>query len=235
MVTSNLKTFQHNLNRGNMGQTNNQIFVPDSSCELYLPLWWGELDGSPITSRDVNARSCTVTGAVYGADGRTFDASDDKITMTGTDFDIQVFSILGWIKRNTDGAINYLFSDLNATPDKGYGFRTSASDELYFFAYKASGFWDMTSTGTVPQDTWYMWGVTLGGNGTTAKMYIDGEADGTGSQVTIAYDSTEPQLGEAANGGGDTDGVVGELWFYSRELPAEEIRDTFARTRGRYK
>ena len=55
---------------------------PLDSLELYLPLGHPELSGSPIVSKDLNAHSCTVIGAVHvPPTHRAVDATDDKITV----------------------------------------------------------------------------------------------------------------------------------------------------------
>lgn len=56
-------------------------FVRDSTLALYLPLWHPDLSASPFLSKDLNAHSCTVVGATWGLQGRTFTGTDDKITI----------------------------------------------------------------------------------------------------------------------------------------------------------
>lgn len=50
---------------------------PLNGLALYLPLWHPELTGSTIISKDLNAHSCVVAGAIWGVDGRTFETADE--------------------------------------------------------------------------------------------------------------------------------------------------------------
>lgn len=60
---------------------------------LYLPLWHPELNGSSFISRDHYGHLVTVSGATWGATGRTFDATNDYITLTA----IQPMPAVGYI------------------------------------------------------------------------------------------------------------------------------------------
>ena len=63
-------------------QTGNAHLLPidrnDPTLALYLPLWYphGDMTGSPIYSYDKNRHSCTVYGATWGSQGRTFAGAD---------------------------------------------------------------------------------------------------------------------------------------------------------------
>lgn len=51
----------------------------DPCMRLYLPL--SELDGNSFMSRDQYGHLCTVTGAAWGIEGRTFNGSSDLISI----------------------------------------------------------------------------------------------------------------------------------------------------------
>jgi len=52
-------------------------FIRDTNLILFLPLY--ELDGATIRDKSAYGRSCPVTGAAFGSQGRLFDGSDDQI------------------------------------------------------------------------------------------------------------------------------------------------------------
>jgi hypothetical protein len=58
------------------------IDIYDPSLVLYLPFADHDMAGSTIISKDLNAHSCTVTGATWGSQGRSFDSTyDDFISV----------------------------------------------------------------------------------------------------------------------------------------------------------
>jgi len=74
--------------------------------ELYLPLGYPGLSGSPIVSKDHNNISCTVTGAIHTPPThRLFDNLNDEITAAhhaNIDIATEDFSIGAWIKCTAD-------------------------------------------------------------------------------------------------------------------------------------
>ena len=54
-------------------------FIFDPSLVLYLPLY--QPDGASFASRDAYGHLCTVTGALWTPQGRTFDGADDIIDL----------------------------------------------------------------------------------------------------------------------------------------------------------
>jgi len=62
------------------------------------------MGGSPIYSHDTNRHTCTVTGAVWGYQGRTF-TGDDKIVVpdhAALNIGTEDFSVGGWCNLTTD-------------------------------------------------------------------------------------------------------------------------------------
>uniref|UniRef100_A0A6M3IX36 Putative lectin/glucanase superfamily protein n=1 Tax=viral metagenome TaxID=1070528 RepID=A0A6M3IX36_9ZZZZ len=83
----------------------------DPSLRLYLPLYM--LDGSSFMSRDAYGHKCSVTGATWGLQGRTFDNMDDVINCgsatvldnLGTTGNYK-FTIVAWINPTSAGEGN---------------------------------------------------------------------------------------------------------------------------------
>lgn len=91
----------------NMWRNKGRLNFPINGLVLYAPLWHPELNTSPFISKDLNAHSCTVTGATWGIQGRTFDGSDDSITVPAAASIANIFDSGGtleaWINPSSDG------------------------------------------------------------------------------------------------------------------------------------
>ena len=93
-------------------QTGNAHLLPidmnDPTLVLYLPLWYphGDMTGSPIYSYDINRHSCTVTGAVWGSQGRTFGTDDEIETPSLGLTDANDYTICEWFEGHFRVLIN---------------------------------------------------------------------------------------------------------------------------------
>ena len=85
---------------------------------LYVPLWHEKLSGGTFASFDHNHHACTVTGATWGTQGRTFAGDDnDVITVANNDvFDITgAITIVMWVYP-TDGVLEEIFLSRETLP-----------------------------------------------------------------------------------------------------------------------
>jgi len=102
------------------------IDVKDPSLALYLPLWYTHpnMAGTTLTSYDLNHHSCTVTGATWGSQGRTFDGSDDDISCgqpAVLNFGTSDCTFIVWLKNTGgDGTIESILSKCEADFDGIY-------------------------------------------------------------------------------------------------------------------
>jgi len=209
---------------------------------LYLPLWHPELNGSTITSKDLNAISCTVTGATHNPPtSRTFDGASDKISIgapTALNFAAGDFSVLGWANPSSKATDLAVFGTTDATTRRRISLRSNAfsrteNDGTMAEVYPNAG---VSGTG-IDADTWtHLAGVY---NSTDSKIYSykngGGEqsaaADGTLDAATANYVGADP------SGGADQwwfPQYIGEVWVYSRALIAIEVLHIYNATKWRY-
>jgi len=78
---------------------------------LYLPLYRPDMVGSTIYSKDRNRHACTVTGATWGIQGRSFGGDGDNILSDSVASAPTAFIALTWWKRlgNSGGATSDLY------------------------------------------------------------------------------------------------------------------------------
>ena len=63
----------------NLWRTHGRMNFPIDSLILYIPFGHPELNGSPFTSKDLNAFTCTVTGATHVPPTHRLFAGDDDV------------------------------------------------------------------------------------------------------------------------------------------------------------
>ena len=215
----------------------------DDDCQLYLPLYDHALRGSEaIVSKDQNLHVCTVTGAVWRVIGRDFDGLDDKIDVSDeSSFDFETtspFSIVIWSKRDATGDKG-LWHKMNWTSNKGY-FLGDYTNKIYFQLQSDVTYKFKKSTSTIANGVWFHAGGTYDGSATLAgiKVYLNGIDDSdAGAEVgtlgSLLNDVT-PAIGWRGDAETYFNGLIGEVFIYSRALTALEIRDNYLATKWRY-
>ena len=210
-------------------------FFYDPSLVLSLPLWLS--DGSSFMSRDHYGHLCSVTGALWTPQGRSFDGVDDCIIIssnlgiTGGDITICV-----WFKPTAAGGSSAgVVSKYDNTAKVDYRIRNNVSD-LCAARCRPGVAWDETSSATAVYGQWYH--LTLNYRGTTLSFYLDGElfdaitASGSGSQDW----PTKTTIGRGAVSNTELiTGLIGEVRIYNRALTPLEIQNHYLATKWRYK
>ncbi len=241
----------------------NRRNFPIDGLELYLPLWHPELSSSPIISKDPNAHSATVTGAIHLPNvGRDFDEVDDRITF-GTvnshkwmhgfgNTSAFKWTIAAWIKLHNPGGNNACIFDtggIGSLSDTGVGvfIRTTLVIEMGIFTGGGSGTELIVSAPatTYPNNSLYhfiavTYDQSLGS--ANAKTYLDDvaieTADKTATTPSVEPSSMAPQLGRFSSGGNPTsdfDGIIGDHWIWEqRVLSASELLHIYNVTKWRY-
>lgn len=218
--------------------TPKRMNFPVDNLELYLPLGYPELSGSPIISKDLNAHSCTVVGAVHvPPTHRTFDG-DDKITLTSPLSAGDTFTAIVWYMQVTyqDTRI-FMVNIEDGAGKQGIGIGINAPDANQLrVVYDGVAWGDGTTTPT--PSTWYM--ATMVRVAGVSNLYLN---DGAGVISTIdntPQDSgTEIHIGKGTNPiGADyfLKGIMGEVWIYrNRAFTLLERQRIFYATRWRYR
>ena len=211
-------------------------FIIDPSLVLYLPLY--ELDGSSFTSRDACGHLCTITGALWRPDGRSFDGNDDEIDCGNVLDTVPAgLSYGAWIKPTDKGAAGHGWLEKYniVNQDRIFAYYDENNDK-FVAAWEENDNGVVTlssSTGKSP-DTWYFvfftWSVSDG-----TVLYVDGEIeDSDATATTLMRDGTARNLLLGMSPNGRLKGLIGEAWVYHRALAQMEIQYNYLATKWRY-
>lgn len=220
--------------------------ITTNGLVLYLPLYSTDLQGSPITSKDASQTSCTVTGATWGSQGRTFDGTDDDVRMTSPTFATnETGTMIWWEKSSVLGGYSPCFSDVagigvdefrlihNANGsfdldviDNGVN-DVIRTDNTGLFSTSRFSFVAIVSSGTAwsiyhgtPTAAPTLQPVTLITGGNNGDWFGD-----LSTAQTFAVGGLVRATLVA-----DWAGVAGEVWIYNRALTLAEITDNYKET-----
>ena len=231
-------------------QTGNAHLLPidrnDPTLALYLPLWYphGDMTGSTIYSYDTNRHSCTVTGATWGSQGRSFDVAADDDINCGSAIALDNISLLTvelWIYNDSLPGLGcriwYKYrKDLQVL---------AGGEVRYQQGFHVNGggnypHWS-TAAGTIATGSWYHVVLTYDDRATTNDpiIYVNclsksltESAAPVGTRLTD--DSYDLYIGNSENANRGVHGKIGEVRTYSRILTPLEIQHNYNATKWRY-
>lgn len=224
-------------------------FIADSSLVLYLPFW--ALAGSKFKSVDRYQHTCTVTGATWTPQGRTF-AGAEYIDLTNV--------LTASLSTTTTGTLSLWVRTPDATPASDYlilCFGDADANEQIVLRWENDGLmhsylavagtiqWNLDTDGAVMVDkTWQL--VTLTQDGTEPVIYIAGEKPAqafiTTTDKTVWFAGCagldngflgKGSYGNLANLLPYT-GDIGEVRIYNRALAPAEVLHNYNATVWRY-
>ncbi len=228
-------------------------------CVLYLPLWHPKLSipsGGAFSSLDNNAHVCTVTGAVWGWQGRLFAGDDDLISVASaaslnpgtSDIVLAAWfktTDLGWSKiigKNSTSAVGNAVYDgmtlvISGTGTLALNFRSTADSDSDVGVIGA----------TDAHDGAWHFGVANFDRSGNEELFLDCVSQGTASiAYAVARDITYSQplaLGVRLVDRPPPDdrdiwftGTIGEVFMYKgRPLTLGEIQNLYLATKWRYR
>ena len=203
------------------------VFVPGGGNVFYAPLWHPALSGSTFTTIDTTGYLCTVTGAVYGATGRTFDG-DDKIVIASaiTIATANPWTILSWSKPT--GTINK-WPIMGSSTDSCRLQYTNADSRVHFYSANGTFFYMDIAP---PTNTWVNISLVCDGAG-TITFFKNGSmvVPRTYANTALSIDV----IGYYGLGSNYFTGTIGEGLIYTRALSAAEVLNHNLATKWRYK
>src|SRR3972149_6505876 len=120
-------------------------FQYDPSCVLYLPLY--ELDGASFASRDAYGHLCTVTGATWGLQGRTFNGTSDWINCgTSSILVPPQITLEFWLYITESGAMTYAIAERRGYGGESNGYFVFHSNKRFAFETNGNLAGDLLST-----------------------------------------------------------------------------------------
>lgn len=216
----------------------------DPNLVLRLSFW--QKDGATFMSDDAHGHLCTVTGATWGIQGRTFDGTDDKISIPhNAVFNVSTgdFTAVVWAKVVSFADARTLVVKEIAGGGTGILSSVNTDGTLWFRVRQdASNYAILSGAGQVLSiNTFYH--IVFLRTGTTLKAYINGvQSTGLTQSGLGAGGGSNPDsaassfvLGLRSDNSFDFYGTMGEALFYNnRALSPAEIQHNYLASRWRY-
>ena len=218
----------------------NNGYPPDdiilNGLVFYAPLWQSK--GSKFKSIDPYHHTCTVTGATWGSQGRTFNGTTNRI-QTGASSLLSSptsLSICHWIYPTNTADNKASLSHRSAGGDNWDWYYALSSATTFGFRYWTSGavFKDCSSAYTIPTTSFSFCVTTF--DGTNARHYFNTVLVATVNQPGAINTSSQAlTIGDDGFGTAYMGGRIGEAIIYNRVLSIAEIQHNNLATRWRYK
>ena len=221
--------------------TDGLVFCLDAGDKMSYP-------GAGTTWTDLSKRGNNGTltnGPTFdSANGGSivFDGTNDYVSITrNSSITSNYISVCGWIKINSKSSNQFLLALPRSTPG------TDGASYMMYYSLSLNGFvayarTDSTgtiqTTSTFSPDTgrWYF--LCMTSNGSNLILFIDGEFEASlsFSSVLEYSGSAVLRIGSYDNGGTVfyTNGNIPNVSIYNRALSAEEIKQNYKATKGRF-
>jgi len=175
-----------------------------------------------------------------------FDGSDDLVNV-GDNSDLQItanITLSAWIKASTQNNMGIAGKYASSGNKRGYLIATNQSDsnqKITWYYQRATDAFNagdsLTSSFDVLDNSWHFVLCTFTSS-VSAKIYIDGELDATDTASipsAIANNSARFEIGTHNEGTAYCfNGNISNVSIYNRALSADEIRQNYEATAGRY-
>ncbi|KKK63334.1 hypothetical protein LCGC14_2995330 [marine sediment metagenome] len=197
-----------------------------TGCGLYLPLWSPSLKPPIFKSIDSYGHLCTVTGAIHGAEGYTFDGDDFISIANHSAIKPGNGTLIAWINPGaTTNLTAFLSTETAGVGNEGefyLGFTTT--NRLTFILDDGAAEQTIVGNSGLSTGTDYHVAVTFGSGG--MKLYQDAvlQADVEATVTTgLSADSNPILVGARRTGSNWFTGDVNAVWVFDRELSVEEL------------
>lgn len=205
--------------------------------------------GSGTTWYDLSGNSnngTLVNGVGYSSDNKgilTFDKANDTVGIIDQiQFERTDSFTLAALFYSLDANNNQIINNENNSY-RGYQFAIPISNQIYFNLRSTTSnrFQITTDSNTIDANKWYYAVVTYNGNSSAsgANIYINGKIQNKNivsdnlTGTTISGVTTYIGYRRPASNGPFNGNIAG-VKIYNRELSAQEVRQNFESTRGRY-
>lgn len=209
------------------------IFADDADLEA---LWYLEETGQTRAdakgNNDLTGSATHATDHVQGTGSASFDnnsqhylsaSNSNQLAITGD------LTVGGWIKPDTTSTNSVLFSKYRSPGEKAYGLVLTTDHQLYAFVGNNGTDWTtrFASTGTVSNGSWHHVAMVVD-VGSDVRLYIDGQFSGSAASPSTIYNSNVNfELGHRNQADIYYDGLMDEVFVFSRTLSEQEIYDIY--------
>ena len=175
-----------------------------------------------------------------------FDGSDDIVNV-GNNTDLKItgaITVSAWTKASTQNNMGIVGKYASSSSQRGYLITTNQSDsnqKITWYYQRLAGSFNsgdsVTSSSDVLDNAWHFVLCTFTPS-TSAKIYIDGELDATDTvsiQSVIADNTARFEIGTHNESTSLCfNGNISNVSVYNRALTADEVRQNYNATRGRF-
>lgn len=214
----------------------------DANCQLYLPLYDWDLRGAEaLVSKDKNAHVCTITGATWGRQGRTYASGNVITTAVSTAFEAATAVTLScWV--NVDAAvpdITHLGIALNNRPTQTQRLelwvrRDNANgNKIALYNSVGGGVTSASSAAAVGSFSFITLVYVSSG---TYTFYLNGVPDGTGAAAALPTWTTGTIVADIGNNASSLPftGIFGEAWVHNDARTATEVMNDYLSIKWRH-
>ncbi len=218
-----------------MGLNYNPTIVPDGLVMYFDPANSRSSIGSGNTVYDLsgNSNTCTFSATPtydVASKGNLLLAGYGTVSHTSTLWGSNQFTLSVWAKR-TSGTSGIMISKDTNYIDHQYNGKTLAS--FYATAAYSPRQYLVSGISTSINNEWRHYTSTY--DGTTGSLYENGALIGTINMSVEIFKSTDPfNIGRWNGGGYDFSGHLGTIMTYNRALSAQEVKQNYDATKGRY-
>jgi len=226
-----------------------QGFIFDPSLVLYLPLH--RLAGASFMSRDKHGHLCTVTGALWRPDGRSFDGEDDYIEMPDfaayKELNGKDLSSFVWFRTSLDVNTNFrlligTYTTLTLgppTPNQswvlGYGHNSDPNQNVVLCNCRrdnAAETVNAEGTTQVNDGNWHYGGFVK--RGLDIEAWVDGVKEDTASLTQDGNTDNNQKLRLGVTYARYLDALISLVMIYNRALTPLEIQRNYLAAKWRY-
>lgn len=223
----------------NLWRRESGLRIPRQGLALYAPLWHPQNNGSTFNAWDLvtpGVRTCTVTGAVWGTTGRTFDGATDYITVAGIQplGLINTVSLWCYMANWADNTIR-IFLDATKADGSNRIFLRKIASNLIHLSVTTSGV-EQVNIYTAAQSGsgWkYITGLY---QLNSCELLVNTVSAGTDTSCTMPTFTSSDALaiGAYTSGASSHNGIIGDVLIHSRKLSAAEISQIYLTTIRKY-
>lgn len=216
--------------------TTKSKYSTDLNLVLNLPLYETGLKANIFASYDIYAHKCSVFGATWGLQGRTFNGTTDYIDC-GTSsvlLGLSTYTIETWVKLSNTN-LQLLFGFPVALGSQYFSPRwdntTQAVVSLSVYGDAARYF---TMSPAIDTNWHHIIFEVTNNDITTAAMYIDLAAQAVASTVSTGTPTSKTGCIIGTGVGQHLNGIDGEMRIYNYLLSVSEKRHNYLATKWRY-
>ena len=208
--------------------SNNHLRTSSNSTQSFVNLIDKGRRRMKMYGKDLTTTVEYAGAKLSAGDSITFDGTDDYI-QTDITTHYPNITLEAWARRTDTNTYRSLIGKYRGDPaqTESYELLFNSSAGIRFHVTASSINYDSSTVANV----WYHVVGTY--DGTTARLYLNGEAVASGSR-TAGSNSVPFRIGASPRGANYNNGDIARAFIYSRALSASEVKQNFNALRGRF-